>query len=79
MLRFGYRESGENNHTVPDIGDWEKDATERGKGIVPADEESEYQLNQALKTCESRSRKRDELYPCISRRMEEVVQQSGSK
>lgn len=49
-----------------------------GKGIVPADESSEYQLNQALRTCESGSRTRDELYSCISRRMGEVVQKRGS-
>ncbi|MBE9552655.1 MAG: hypothetical protein IMF05_04235, partial [Proteobacteria bacterium] len=49
-----------------------------GKGIVPADESSEYQLNQALRTCESGSRTGDELYSCISRRMEEIVQKRGS-
>ncbi|MEN8196443.1 MAG: hypothetical protein ABFS30_07985 [Pseudomonadota bacterium] len=49
-----------------------------GKGIVPADESSEYQLNKALRTCESGSRTGDELYSCISRRMEEIVQKRGS-
>ena len=49
-----------------------------GKGIVPADESSEYQLNQALRTCESGSRTGDELYSCVSRRMEEIVRKRDS-
>lgn len=49
-----------------------------GKGIVPADESSEYQLNQALRTCESGSRTGDELYSCVSHRMEEIVRKRDS-
>lgn len=67
----------ERNHSVEGYSAYARSACQilrGGKGIVPADKNSEYQLNEALRICESGFRKGDELYSCISRRMEKVVQ-----
>lgn len=43
------------------------------RGLIPADDTSAAQLDQALRSCESGAPEADELNDCISKRMEQIV------
>jgi len=47
------------------------------RGLIPADDTSAAQLDQALRSCESGAPETDELNDCISKRMEQIVRERG--
>jgi hypothetical protein len=49
------------------------------RGLIPADDTSAAQLDQALRSCESGAPEADELNDCISERMEQIVRERGRR